>query len=755
MPDHVTILRRTGDGILAKTWLPSGEILNFDAGSKYFSVREIPVSNIADLSQLLSKVETKPSMCVIRGKHLGEDHSRAVDPDHKAGKTRRTLELYDDPPHHWMLVEIDNYEPLTADPVLQPTAAVDEFIATCLPPCFCGASYHWQLSNSAGHPTKARLLKAHVWFWLTTPYGSSKLNAWAKQFAPEIDRSVLNRVQIHYTALPVFADGSVDPAPMRSGFVNGLVGDEVSLVIPDDIEVQDEALRLRGPDAEGAADPVADYLYEQGLVLGHTGDGALKVQCPWDHEHTSGQPGDSSTVWFLAGTNSYPHGGFKCLHGHCAERDKAQFLDAVGYVDAQAAVVAAEEFEVVVASTSGAADRERPRYVRDKQGKIESTLDNAAKAVRDPYEVGFDIRYDTFRAEMMLAERGTGGWRAFEDQDISAIRIQMERCGFKRLSKELARDAIALIAKENRFDTAITWLETLRHDGAPRIDTFLRDYLGAADSPYTRAVSRYLWTALAGRVLEPGCEAPMVPVLIGGQGVGKTRSVKAISPAREFFSEMNLADRDADTSRQMRGKLVIELGELRGLHSRDAEAIKAFISRTDESWIPKYEEFGTTFPRRSVFIGTSNQLQFLDDDTGERRWLPAEVGQCDADAIARDRLQLWAEARDAFIVEGIAWQDAERLAREVHGRHKIQDEWTQLISDWLDAPQDFTESGETNATCDFLRVCDVARGALKIEARSLGRREEMRIGKCLRALGYAPTQKWTDGRNVNAWMRQT
>ncbi|MBG0871860.1 bifunctional DNA primase/polymerase [Burkholderia sp. 9777_1386] len=505
--------------------------------------------------------------------------------------------------------------------------------------------------------------------------------------------------------------------------------------------------RQRGPSI-AAPDPVADWLRGEGLVLGEDREGALQLACPWQHEHTTGEAGDGSTVWFPAGTNGYDRGHFKCLHGHCTGRGDGEFLEAVGYAE-----TAAEEFEVVVASTAGAAERERPRYVRDKQGKIEATLDNAAKAVRDPYEIGFEIRYDTFRAEMMLAERGTGGWRPFEDQDVSAIRIQMERCGFKRLSKELARDAIALIAKENRFDTAITWLEALRHDGVPRIDTFLRDYLGAADTPYTRAVSRYLWTALAGRVMEPGCEAPMVPVLIGGQGVGKTRSVKAISPAREFFSEMNLADRDADTSRQMRGKLVIELGELRGLHSRDAEAIKAFISRTDESWIPKYEEFGTTFPRRSVFIGTSNQLQFLDDDTGERRWLPAEVGQCDADAIARDRLHLWAEARDAFIVEGIAWQDAERLAREVHGRHKIQDEWTQLISDWLDAPQDFAESGETNATCDFLRVCDVARGALKIEARSLGRREEMRIGKCLRALGYERVSKWVEKRSAWVWAR--
>ncbi|MDN7881416.1 virulence-associated E family protein [Burkholderia aenigmatica] len=756
MPDHVTLLKRTDAGLLAKTWLPSGEIRNFDNGARHFTVKEVPVSNLAELSRVLTRLERIPARCIVRGKHLGEDHSRAVDPEHEDGKTRRTLELFDDPPHHWMLVEIDNFEPLTADPVLQPTAAIDEFVATCLPPCFGGASYHWQLSNSAGHPTKAGLLKAHVWFWLVTPYSSSKLRAWAKQFAPEIDRSVFVRNQIHYTALPVFADGSVDPAPVRSGFVSGLVGDEVPLSIPDDIEAQDEAFRLRGPDAAGAADLVADYLHEQGLVLGYTGDGALKVQCPWDDEHTSGQPGDSSTVWFLAGTNGYPHGGFKCLHSHCADqRDKAQFLEAVGYVDAQAAVVAAEEFDVVVAPAGSAAEHERPRYVRDKRGKIEPSIENIVKGLSDPIECGMQIRYDEFRAEVVQAAPGTDGWRSFTDADYTRLRIMLERRGFKPIGREIIRDAVWLVADEASFDTAITWIDTLKHDGVPRIDTFMRDYLNAADTPYTRAVSRYMWTALAGRVLDPGCEAPMVPVLIGAQGARKTSSVAAISPARDFFLELKLDGRDEDASRMMRGKLVVELGELKGLRSREAEAIKSFISRRSEEWVPKFKEFSTQLPRRFLFIGTSNPSEILDDDTGERRWLPTMVGQCDPDAITRDRLQLWAEARDAFIVEGIAWQDAERLAPAVHAQHKIQDPWMPLIAEWLDTPDELGEAEDKPADREFLRACDVATGALRLDPRSLRRSEEMQIGKCLRALGYERASARVGQHVMKVWKRKT
>lgn len=78
-------------------------------------------------------------------------------------------------------------------------------------------------------------------------------------------------------------------------------------------------------------DPVADWLEAEGLVLGETSTGALMVECPWNDEHTSGEPGDSSTVWFRAGTNGHPAGHFKCMHSHCEGRNRSDFLAAVDY----------------------------------------------------------------------------------------------------------------------------------------------------------------------------------------------------------------------------------------------------------------------------------------------------------------------------------------------------------------------------------------------------------------------------------------
>ncbi len=412
-----------------------------------------------------------------------------------------------------------------------------------------------------------------------------------------------------------------------------------------------------------------------------------------------------------------------------------------------------DDFDVVPADEQ---EPPRPGYRRNGKGEILALAENIVTAVRAPHECGWHIRYDDFRAEIMLAgEADPRGLRAFTDPDYTRLQIRLERLGFRKLSKDGLRDGVGLVADENHIDSAVEWLTGLQHDGVPRIETFLRDYMAVEDTSYTRAVSRYLWTALAGRVLSPGCEAPMVPVLIGEQGAGKTRAVKALVPAQEFYCELKLDERDDNASRMMRGRLVVELGELRGLHTRDAESIKAFISRTHENFVPKYKEFSVTFARRFLFIGTTNQDEFLADETGERRWLPVRVGRCDVDRIAADCLQLWAEARAAYERAGnVDWREAETLAREVHAQHKLSDPWSPIIHDWLMGRGDYAcDLGEPPCTREFLQIHDIADGALGIAKSRLGRADTMRISKILQGMGYSKRLKRVEGHPTKVWMR--
>lgn len=391
----------------------------------------------------------------------------------------------------------------------------------------------------------------------------------------------------------------------------------------------------------------------------------------------------------------------------------------------------AEVFSPVVIAHS---DTSVPKLRRDKNGAILATVENLAAALRKPGYSGTQLRFDQFRDEIMHAAPDDDQWLPFGDADYTRLRITLERKGFKPVGREIIRDVVMLVAYENPFDSAIEWLGQQSWDGKPRVESFLATYFGVEDTIYSRAVSRYLWTAMAGRVLKPGVKTDMVPILVGEQGAGKSSAVAAMVPDQQFFCEVSFSEKEDDLSRKMRGRLLAEIGELRGLHTKELEAIKAFITRTHENWIPKYREFATQFPRRLVFIGTTNKDEFLADETGNRRWLPVKVGAVDVVGIRAACLQLWAEAAVLFGQSGVEYSAAEKLSAAAHAEHTIGDAWVEIVNDWMDKADPYT--GTVPRTCDFLRTTDVLKNALGLDSKVIAKREEMRIAVVLKQLGY-------------------
>jgi predicted P-loop ATPase len=379
---------------------------------------------------------------------------------------------------------------------------------------------------------------------------------------------------------------------------------------------------------------------------------------------------------------------------------------------------------------------------------MRATLENVTDTLASKAS-GVELRLDDFTGSILISGSDRSG-RPLDDDDLGVLRAEFGRRGFKPISPEVMKTSVRMVAKANRFDAARDWADSLKWDGVQRIDMALATHFGATATAYVQGVGRYLFSALAGRALVPGIRADMALVLIGMQGARKTSAVAALSPDPRFFTEINLARIDHDdTARRLRGKLVGELSELRGLRGRDQESVKAWITRRIEAWTPKYMEFEATYPRRLILIGTTNEREFLDDVTGERRWLPVEVGAVDVDALERDRDQLWAEGVARFKASGIAWQDAERLARGEHARFKVTDAWEDLVSTWLAGS--VVPGGLPRSTAPF-KLQDVAVGALNRGVQSLQRADELRLAKVLRSLGYEKKDTRMDGRVVKAWM---
>lgn len=410
-----------------------------------------------------------------------------------------------------------------------------------------------------------------------------------------------------------------------------------------------------------------------------------------------------------------------------------------------------DEFPASAVEEGEAETEPYPAFLRDQKGRIEATVTNTVLAVARPDIAGLQVAYDEFRDEITVAQPGTElQWRPMTDADAVAIRMALERVGFKAAPKELTRDACVKVAADHKYDSAVLWLESLGWDGRKRCETFLIDYMGCEDSPYTRAVGLYMWSALAGRVMKPGVKADMVPIYEGDQGLRKSSAIEALAPAPEFFVEIDFDKKEEETVRQLRGVLVGEIAELSGLHTRQIEWIKKFVVRKVEKWVPKYKEFATTFARRLLFIGTTNRTDILADDTGHRRWLPLHITKADVEGIVAAREQLWAEAAVLFAQRGVIWHEAERLAVDEHDNYTMEDAWEPTIARWLESTDDFDEGGVCNGQRAFT-TADVMAGALRLGAKEQDRLAQKRVGAILRTFGYVQKTTRIDGVPTRAW----
>lgn len=383
-------------------------------------------------------------------------------------------------------------------------------------------------------------------------------------------------------------------------------------------------------------------------------------------------------------------------------------------------------------------------------GKIEAKISNIAAVLGLAEISGYELALDVFLDAIVVMQQDSNNWRPLTDTDYTALRIWLETYGnCDPISHDMMRHAVHLVAEQQQMDSAQQWLAALKWDAVPRIERFCSRYFGTQDNLYTRRVGEYLWTALAGRVLSPGCQADMVPVLIGAQGVGKSRGVMAMSPDPSNFAEVRIDDPDDTIARKMRGALVGELAEMRGMRAAEVERVKAFITRTYERWVPKYKEFAITYPRRFIMIGTTNDDEFLPMDTEHRRWLPMLTKQVDVAAIARDREQLWAEGATRYTLDGIAWQDLDILALPARAEAIGVDTWTDEVAAWLES----NRPAHPQAT-HTVRLQDVMTQAVGLDPRIITRVHELRCGRILRTLGYAKrVMRNEQGRAGKAWCR--
>ena len=237
-------------------------------------------------------------------------------------------------------------------------------------------------------------------------------------------------------------------------------------------------------------------------------------------------------------------------------------------------------------------------------------------------------------------------------------KIQASAIAFDlQVGLETVDAGVSLHADQNSYDSLSDWLRSLTWDGTARLDTWVPKYLGCADTPMHRASGSSFLRGWVQRQLIPGEVVDLVPILQGPQNAGKNRAIATLfatpPDVPKLVATMQLFDPNhKDMPRFACSRAVIFIDEFRG-DTRTMDAVKTWISATNDQWVEKYEKHAGTYDRRAMLIGATNQTAYLVDPSGARRFYPWKIGAIDIDALARDRDQLLAEA----VARGGDWRE--------------------------------------------------------------------------------------------------
>lgn len=327
-----------------------------------------------------------------------------------------------------------------------------------------------------------------------------------------------------------------------------------------------------------------------------------------------------------------------------------------------------------------------------KTGMVESTIDNVWVILENDKNLKGKFAVNEFagRGEVLgaLPWNKNDKRRFWDDNDNQGLYWYLEKV-YQVTGMSKIDGALSLHSNKNSFNDVTAYLDGLKWDGIQRLDSLIIDYLGAEDTPYTRAVTRKAFTAAVARAYTPGLKFDYMTILTGPQGIGKSTLLYKMSNG--WFNDSIRTFEGKEASELLQGVWIVEVGELDAFNRSDVGRIKQFLSQQADRFRAAYGRHVKEMPRKCVFFGTTNDAEFLTDRTGNRRFWPIAVGINQAakniwNTLEGEKDQIWAEAVMRYRIGEPLYLsgEVEKEAREQQENHRKTSTREGIIKDFLE-----------------------------------------------------------------------
>ena len=380
--------------------------------------------------------------------------------------------------------------------------------------------------------------------------------------------------------------------------------------------------------------------------------------------------------------------------------------------------------------------REASAWLEDlicgKDGPLDNVANVCIALAGDPsFRDG--IRFDELRACPVAGAmpwRACEGWREWIDTDDIALAEWLQLRGLNAKPTTCAA-AVQHFAAARPVHPLRDHLDGLAWDGQPRLDNWLR----LVPWRHRQRLRAGGWARLDGAGgrphLSPGLQGRPRPDPRGAAGRVQEHRLQRHRHVARVVCRRDQRLGYKDSAQDLRGKWIIEIGELSAMRRSEVERIKAFISRCIDHYRPSYGRRSQDFPRSCVFIGTTNADTYLADETGGRRFWPVKVGRVDIEGLRRDIELLWAEAVAAFKA-GEAWhlpRELEMQARAEQADRRIADPWEEAILSWAEAK------------AEPVTIADALSYGVGLDLDRRDQSDENRVARIFKAHGWERFQR--------------
>lgn len=378
------------------------------------------------------------------------------------------------------------------------------------------------------------------------------------------------------------------------------------------------------------------------------------------------------------------------------------------------------------------------------------SYNTAYRIIRDNYKNVLDGRFLKYNEMTGFPELSLS---MVSDNDVSVIQNNIEeristparRDGEDRsviVSREQISFALLQASSIDSYHPVRDYLTRLTWDYKPRLESVI-GLLGAEDTKLSRAMFKKWAMSAVARVFSPGCKVDTVLILVGEQGIGKSKFFKLMGG--EWFGDSKIDIDNKDAYIVLHKSWIHEWGELDVIkRAREMSSVKAFITSQSDTYRPPFGKFAIDKPRSGVFVGTTNQPDFLTDETGNRRFWPIKVTSIQHSKIEEMRDQLWAEARFLFELGNKWWLEhgeAESL-KDVHEHHRQRDTWEERILAYVE------QRAVAPGTYEILTQL------LEVEPKAISPRDTQRVGAILRSNGYESKRLGGREDRSRKWVKQ-